>query len=449
MNYQEFKNAVLSAAKENGLKDYELYYTESSGTSVEAYQGEINTFTSESSLGVCFKCIVDGKTGYASTENLTAEDAVSLVKRAMENSLSIESDEPSFIHKSGDNYLSCEASENTEPSSSKLAAFTLKLQSEVYKTDSRVVDGTMSASGYDSSKYALCNSNGLDLEDTAAFSYSYASALVSDGENKYDGMDIASGNLDDFDAAKIAAEAVDDAVSTIGYTSVPSGNYTVVFSSKVMASMLSTYSSVFCADTAQKGLSLLAGKEGSKVAADILTLTDDPLYKDALVKRTFDAEGAATYSKNVIEQGRLTTLLYNLATAAKAGVKTTGNAAKASYASAVSIHPYSFYINPVKGSLDDLLSAAANGIYVTSVEGMHAGANAITGDFSLSSGGFMIENSKKGKPVKGFTISGNFFSLLKDISLIGEDLKFNPFALGSSRCGSPSVLVKGITIAGK
>ena len=62
MNYQEFKNAVLSAAKENGLKDYELYYTESSGTSVEAYQSEINTFTSESSLGVCFKCIVDGKT---------------------------------------------------------------------------------------------------------------------------------------------------------------------------------------------------------------------------------------------------------------------------------------------------------------------------------------------------------------------------------------------------
>ena len=42
MNYQEFKNAVLAAAKENNLKDYELYYTESSGTSVEAYQSEIN-----------------------------------------------------------------------------------------------------------------------------------------------------------------------------------------------------------------------------------------------------------------------------------------------------------------------------------------------------------------------------------------------------------------------
>ena len=111
----------------------------------------------------------------------------------------------------------------------------------------------MSASGYESSRYALCNSNGLDLEDTAAFSYSYASALVSDGESKYDGSGIASGSLEGFDAAKIAAEAVDDAVSTIGYTSVPSGKYTVVFSSKVMAALLSTYSSVFCADTAQKG----------------------------------------------------------------------------------------------------------------------------------------------------------------------------------------------------
>ena len=420
MNYQEFKNAVLAAAKENNLKDYELYYTESSGTSVEAYQSEINTFTSESSLGVCFKCIINGKTGYASTENLTADDALSLIKRATENALSIESDEPSFIHKAGDNYLSFEAPTDLEPGSSELADFTLRLQSEVYKADKRVVDGTMSASGYESSRYALCNSNGLDLEDTAAFSYSYAAALVSDGENKYDGDGIASGSLEGFDAAKIATEAVDDAVSTIGYTSVPSGKYTVVFSSKVMAALL------------------VAGKENTKLAADLLTLTDAPLYKDALVKRTFDAEGAATYPKNVIENGKLTTLLYNLATAAKAGVKTTGNASKASYASPVSIHPYSFYINPVKGSLEDLLVAAGDGIYVTSVEGLHAGANAITGDFSLSSGGFRIENGKKGRPVKGFTISGNFFSLLKDISLIGEDLKFNPFALGASRCGSPN-----------
>ena len=80
---------------------------------------------------------------------------------------------------------------------------------------------------------------------------------------------------------------------------------------------------------------------------------------------------------------------------------------------------------------------------------MHAGANPITGDFSLSSTGFKIENGKKTVPIKGITVSGNFLQLLKDISSIGEDLKFNPVALSAHRCGSPSVLVKGITVAGQ
>lgn len=80
---------------------------------------------------------------------------------------------------------------------------------------------------------------------------------------------------------------------------------------------------------------------------------------------------------------------------------------------------------------------------------MHAGANAITGDFSLAASGFVIENGTKGRPVKSITVSGNFFNLLKEIVQVGEDLKFNPFALGESRCGSPSVLLKEMTVAGK
>ena len=95
------------------------------------------------------------------------------------------------------------------------------------------------------------------------------------------------------------------------------------------------------------------------------------------------------------------------------------------------------------------MAEAGNGIYVTSVQGMHAGANSVTGDFSLAASGFCITDGKKGKPVKNITVSGNFFTLLKEIASVGEDLKFNPFALGSSRCGSPSVLIKEMTIAGK
>ncbi len=449
MNYQEFKQAVIRAAETKNIKDYELYYTESSDTQVEIFKTEIKGFTSNTDMGVCFKCLINGKMGYASTEHLSEEEAESVVARALDNAGSIESEEQAFIHTKGDTYATYEKEAVQAPEASALVDFALSLQNQLYTTDSRVVDGTETAAGFVEQKKALYNSNGLDLEDSSAFSMAYGMAVVSDNGEMFDGMDIATGKLETFNIEKIAKEAVKDATDTIGAESVPSGKYPVVFSNKVMANMLSTYASVFSAEAAQKGLSLLKDKEGEQIAADIVTLTDDPMYKEALVKATFDAEGVATYKKNVIENGKFLTLLHNLKTAAVAGVKSTGNGAKGSYASNVSVYPYSFYINPVKGSLEDLLAQADGGIYVTGVEGMHAGANPITGDFSLAANGFQIENGKKGKPVKSITVSGNFFTLLKEIAAVGEDLKFNPFAMGASRCGSPSVLLKEMTIAGK
>ncbi|MBQ8518416.1 MAG: TldD/PmbA family protein [Agathobacter sp.] len=449
MNYQEFKNAVVKYATANEIKDYELYYTKSDETSVEIFQTEVKGFNSSNNLGICFRCILNGQTGYASTENMTEEEAESIVLRAIENAKSLESETPSFIHKQGDTYLSYEKEEIVTPSASTLVDFALDLQKEIYAQDERVIDGTQAVAGFGSFEKAIFNSNGLDLADSGKFDYTYAMAIVTDGKEMYNGMEVKSGKMADFDKTEVAKEAVKDALSTIGYTSVDSGAYTVVFSNKVMASLLSVYSSVFSAEAAQKGLSLLKDKEGEIIASDIITLTDDPLYKDALSKATFDDEGAATYTKNIIENGKFTTFLHNLATAAKAGVKTTGNGYKGSYSSPVGINHYSFYINPVKGSLEDLFAEAGNGIYITEVEGMHAGADPISGDFSLSSGGFRIEDGKKTTPVKGITISGNFLQLMKDISSVGEDLKFNPFALSAHRCGSPSVLVKNINIAGK
>ncbi len=449
MNYQEFKNAVIAAAQEKQVKDYELYCTESSSTTAEIYKTEVKGFSADTKLGACFKCLVNGKLGYASTEHFSEEEALSVVERALDNALSIESEEQAFIHTKGDTYTEAEKTEGKTPTSGELIDLAMDIQNKLYAEESRVIDGTQAVAGHVTMKKALYNSNGLDLSDDAAFSYAYGMAVVQEGEEMYDGMDVVSGNVENFDTAHVAKEAVKEALDTIGAESIPSGKYPIVFSNKVMANMLSTFDPVFSAEEAQKGMSLLKDKEGEMIAAEIVTITDDPMHPEALVKSTFDAEGVATYKKNVIENGKFITMLHNLKTAAVAGVKSTGNAFKGSYASNVDINPYAFYINPVKGTLEDLFAEAGNGVYITSVEGMHAGADAITGDFSLAASGFCIENGKKGKPVKSITISGNFFTLLKEIASIGEDLKFNPFNLGAYRYGSPSVLVKEMTVAGK
>ncbi len=454
MTYQEFKAAVTTIAGDMQIADYELYYTEGDSTSVEIYKDEVKGYSVEEELGICFRCIIDGKAGYASTENLTRQEAQSLVQRAYENAASIESEEVSLLHQKGDTYATLPENADVRPTGRELTDKALALQKEIYAMDARVTDGTQAYMAYTRQKYALYNSNGLDLEDQVSLAHCYGLALVADGEERYDGFENKRGRLQEFDLKEIARKSVEDATSGIGAGSVPSGKYTVVFSNKTMATLLATYASVFSAEQAQKGMSLLAGKEGERIAADFVTIVDDPRYEDNPVKRTFDGEGVATYAKNVVEGGVLTTLLHNLKTAAKAGGKSTGNASKPSYASVVGISPFTFYICPGKGEQhtdgdsmgdpEELFASAGEGLYVTEISGLHAGANPVTGDFSLSSRGFLIQEGKKGAPVKNFTVSGNFFTLLKEMEQLGADLDFV-----NGMYGSPSVLVREISVAGK
>ncbi len=307
---------------------------------------------------------------------------------------------------------------------------------------------------YGRQKYALCNSKGLDLEDVISLARCYGMPLVSEGGEMYDGFESKKGRLQDFDLDAIAEKAVEHAVSAISADSVPSGKYDVVFSNKTMAALLQTYASVFSAEQAQKGMSLLKGKEGERIAAPFITIVDDPRYEENYVMRTFDGEGVAAYAKNVVEDGVLVTLLHNLKTAAKAGVKSTGNASKSSYDAVVGVSPFTFYIKAEGGpetlgaerrkGLEDMLASAGEGLYITELMGLHAGANPITGDFSLSAKGFMISEGRKGAPVKNFTVSGNFFTMLREIEKVGSDLEF-----GNGSFGSPSVLVRDMSIGGK
>ena len=68
----------------------------------------------------------------------------------------------------------------------------------------------------------------------------------------------------------------------------------------------------------------------------------------------------------------------------------------------------------------------------------------MSGDFSLAAKGFYIKDGQKTFPVEQITVAGNYFDLLKNITYIGNDLKF-PL----SNVGSPSVIATGLSIAGK
>jgi len=108
------------------------------------------------------------------------------------------------------------------------------------------------------------------------------------------------------------------------------------------------------------------------------------------------------------------------------------------------VAPTNFFFIPGKKSEDQLLREMGDGLYLTEVTGLHAGANGVSGDFSLLSKGFEIKAGEKVRAVEQFTVAGNFYQLMKDILAVGNELKFE-----GSPIASPAVYVKEISVAGE
>ena len=448
MTFQEFKNLVIAACEEAGIAEYELYYQAGSSVSVDTFRHEINEFSSSYTGGVCFRCIVNGKMGYASTEALNAEQAKAIVAKAADSATVLEAEEQVFLGEGGQEYEELAVKPYDLPTTEELINTVLEVEKKIYAADPAVVDGSQVNGIIEQSEVAIYNSKGLDLQYRNNASGLVVVGVVSDGKEMSNDYQIKLGKLDEIDTDALVKKAVEDAKVKLGGEPAPTGQYPVVFDSGAMSSILGVFSSVFSSEAAQKGLSRLGDSEGQVIAAPIVTLVDDPFHPENPEPINFDAEGSPTHKKNVIEKGVLNTLLYNLKTAAVAGKKTTGNASKAGYDSPVGLRPFTMYLENGDLSEEELLAKAGNGVMITSLGGLHAGADPISGDFSLQSSGFMIRDGKKCEYVKSFTVAGNFYDLLKNITALANNCHL-PRAMGMTTFGAPSVLVEGLTVAGK
>ena len=108
------------------------------------------------------------------------------------------------------------------------------------------------------------------------------------------------------------------------------------------------------------------------------------------------------------------------------------------------VAPSNFFFKPGDKDLSGLMADMGEGLVITEVGGLHAGANPMSGDFSLIAEGYTVSGGKKDRPVEQITVAGNFYELLKSVRAVGSDLTFP-----GSGIGSPSVDVGEIRVSGK
>ncbi len=447
MKYTEIKEIMSRAAKDAGIEKYEIFCSSEESISTETFRREISKFSSGTSGGVSFRCIVDGRMGYASGNLLDREELVSLVKRAADNARVIENDDEVFIFEGSEKYGKSRAPSPVPADAATLKKISLELQNKVYSMGEDVSDGTESGAMSFLYEVYIYNSNGLELSNKVGMRGCYTYAVVCrNGESEGD-FEFSEG-ISGKDVDALPEKSYFGALSKLGATEVKSGKYDVIIDGKQMRNLLAVFSPIFSAKNALLGLSLLEGKEGEMIASKCVSITDDPLREGCPLQTPFDGEGVATYKKTVVDKGVLKTLLYDLTTAKKCGKQTTANGQRGGFASQVSISPYNFSICEGEYSEEELLERLGEGIYITELKGLHAGADASTGDFSIESEGFAVHGGKKAEPVRSFTVAGNFFELLMNIDSLSDKVKW---AIPTDFCvfGSPDALIRDISVAGK
>ncbi len=442
-----FIDRLLAAAKEAGLETAEVYYSEAEAFSVGLMKGEVDSYEVSTSGGLGLRGTVDGRMGYAATEAYDEDAIAQLIEGVKESAALNEAQEQDTIFAGDAVYpeIGKPESDLADWSAEKKIALAHEIEQAALSRDSRVSQTQGVSVSTSRGVRILRNSYGLNLRREGEVCVAYASPIAREGEDTSTGFKIAAGyRLGDVKPAELGAGAADDALAMLHAKPVPSGDYRVILRREAMGDLLATFSGVFSAENAQQKLSLLAGREGEKIASDAVTLMDDPLLPGGFASTPFDGEGSASRTKAVIDAGTLTTLLHSRKTAKKQGVETTGNALRAGYAGAVRVGPTNFFIRPGEKSLEQLMAEVGDGLVITDVSGLHAGANPISGDFSLLSKGFVIRGGRQAEPVEQVTVAGNFYALLKNIRAVADDLRFDGRSIAS-----PSVDAGVMKVSGK
>lgn len=91
--------------------------------------------------------------------------------------------------------------------------------------------------------------------------------------------------------------------------------------------------------------------------------------------------------------------------------------------------------------MEQMLSDLGSGVLLVEFLGIHT-ADPVSGDFSVGASGIRFEGGEKKEPVRGFAVSGNVLSLLRDVVAVGDDFRW----FGNTGC--PSLAVSGVEIGG-
>ena len=441
LDLEDRVGALIDRARAAGADAADASVFGSDQISVGRRMGQIETLERADSAGVDLRVFVDGQIAQVSGSDLSDQGLARLAERAVGMARHSPADPFARLAEPGQvvtQWPTLETADPVEPSTDGLLDMAEAMEDAMLSVEGVTNSGGVSA-GWTKSSLVMATTNGfLGSVQATRFGIS-GSAIAGSGEaQKRDfDYDLAVFAEDLGNPAAVGREAGRRAVSQLGARPGATAKVPVIFEPRVAVRMLGLLTGAINGESVVRGTSLLADLVGELVISPELSVHEDPFKPRGQGSRPFDGEGLPVQPRAIFEDGVLQTHLHNLATAAQAGVEPTGHASRAG--ASIGVGHANLWLSPGSASVEEMLAAAGEAFYVTSLMGQ--GANMITGDYSQGATGFWVRDGQLAEPVESMTLGGRLQDMWRSMS-VADDLTF------FGGMGTPTVQMDGLTVAG-
>ena len=402
----------------------DLIIDQGEALSLKAKDGALEEHKVTSSQVFGLRVIKDNRVGTAYSEAADGESLVALVDQALLNA----------------SYAAVEAHEKILANALKLETQDAQLSPIDQATVAEKIDLALTIEARLAAKPMVKNvpyngvqdsvgerrvysTTGLEARSKARMMHCYAYALIESGDkNAMEGIGQTARRFVELDPDRLVDQAYQNTFDILQGAAIPSGKYDVIFDEEILPSLFNVLLMMFSGKSAKDGVNPMRDKLGEEIADSKLTVRDLPLDTDGFGYALFDDEGTPAQALCLIKEGALSSLIHNSMTASYFNSASTGHGTRGPRSTlGVGLHQ----LEIDAGTADDAALHAGAYLVVTDLTGLHSGANPISGEFSFGASGYLCRDGVRVQPVRGITVAGNFYELLKRIALIGSEQHWN------------------------
>ena len=449
---------ILNAALATGGDYSELYFEDTLSKALVLENGVVSKVQTSNIYGCGIRIFKKDKCVYGYTNDVSYENLTKLANKLKD---SFEGTQEYEV-KSLRTLRSKKINQPKVPFNSIGLDKQIALLKEAYKEakdyDPRIVKVDVSYN-YKTQNVTIYNSDGKIAKDSRTRGRCYIMAIAAKpgamqtggkGPGAQRGFDF----FEEIDLKGIAKDAARAAITLLDADECPSGEMPVVIDNGFGGVIFhEACGHGLEASSVSKNLSVFSGKKGQKVASDIVNAYDDGTIDGAWGSGNFDDEGNKTKRNQLIKNGVLTSYLVDNFNGRAMNEKGNGACRRESYKFQPTSRMSNTFIGNGTSTKEEIIAATKFGLYAASLGG--GSVNPTTGDFNFAvQEGYLIEDGKITKPVKGATLIGNGASILFNIDMIANNLKREQGMCGASSgsipadVGQPTIRVKSILVGG-